>query len=237
MQNLSRKPPELKDLEEALKECEDETSCRNVWVEYTKRGGQSHGDSGPMAVRRRIDEINAAEHIKQERLIPAKPEGAGGISQRDAAEAPSGAIEPIVESRAPIMPVSTGKALKAAFDAWHRTADELIDRKTDVSNIHGKEYLNIAFWRKIAVAYGIEAWPKKRTERLRDGVLVCEVEMTVRAPGGRACQSFGIASKAEPKLKDATDHDLMARAWSRAYVRGMRDLIGFGSPSAEEVEE
>lgn len=162
---------------------------------------------------------------------------------------PQPAGEPVLlepsKFRDPLMPVTTGAALKKAFEAWRKTAEELIDRTPtpghprgpDISVIHEQEYFNITFWRKVAVAYGIEAWPKKRVLVIRDGVLVAEVEMTVRAPNGRTAQSFGIASKAELKLKAASDHDLQARAWSRAYVRGLRDLVGFGAPSAEEAEE
>lgn len=141
----------------------------------------------------------------------------------------------------PMLPAIPAQQLKEAWDAWHQTATALLDRKEDVSVIHGNEYLNITFWRKIAVAYGIEAWPKQGSRKLfidDKGLPRAEIEFVCKAPNGRTVFSFGIASKAEPRLKDASDHDLMARAWSRAFVRGMRDLVGFGEPmaSAEEVE-
>lgn len=177
-----------------------------------------------------------------DKATPQAPAAGFELDMPEPVSAPGVAPDEIVlaSTRNPLMPVTTGKALKAAWDAWQQTADSLIDKKNDISVIHGKEYLNITFWRKIAVAYGIEAWPRPGTRKIlidADGSLRAEVEMAVKAPNGRQVQSFGIASTKEAKLKAVSEHDLMARAWSRAYVRGMRDLVGFGAPSAEEVEE
>jgi hypothetical protein len=111
----------------------------------------------------------------------------------------------------------------------------VLDRKEDVVLIHGKEYLSIKFWRKMRVAYRAEVHTRTRKIDYVNGR--AEVELVFRAPNGEQMQSFGIASKSEERLKTASDHDLQARAYARAFTRGMRDLVGFGEPSAEEAED
>lgn len=242
-------------------QAEEEAELRNHARDLGKDHALTAGQKATLmdAIRAKLEAIHGqkpAEHFGKDGWKETGKAASGDATGGEVASASSEDTTPIPPSeeltlaapnefeglptrkvRDPLMPVTNATALRAAFDAWRQTTDSLIDPVNDLSTIHGKKYYNITFWRKVAVAYGIEAWPKKRTLVLRDGVLIAEVEMTVRAPGGRACQSFGIASKAEAKLKDASDHDLQARAWSRAYVRGMRDLIGFGAPSAEEMEE
>ena len=246
--------PELKDLEAALEESVDVESAQNAYHEYRKRGGLNHGDAASEALRKRATALRGPQETFTKEGWTEKPAGAAksvGSALSDAVElvsrsspgsapalptAPAGSNAlTTTKIKGALLPALPAAQIAEAWRQWNDIANALLDRAQDISLIHGKEHLNITFWRKIKVAYQVEAYergdPKWSYEPLK-----CEIKMGFRAPNGMTTTSIGIASRAEERLKGASDHDLMARAWSRAFTRGMRDLIGFGSPSAEEVE-
>lgn len=98
------------------------------------------------------------------------------------------------------------------------------------------------------MAYGVEVRQLLKhsdsADAAHEGTPSAEVNLRLTSPGGRFVESHGSCHGRERRWlkkdkvtwQDVSEHTITSMAWTRAYCRGMRVLIGFGEPSAEEVD-
>ena len=249
--------PELKDLEAVLADSTDETSCRNAFGEYQKRGG-GHIESAAEALRRRLEAINGPQETFTKEGWTEKPAGVAkalgaalSVGKSLVTSASSHPSEPLpatpAGSKAPaLLPSVNAESMRAAVKAWDEMVSACV-RPEDVVLIDGHDYWKVTAWRRIAMAYQVEVRQLHKmsmsADSAHDGTPSAEVELRLSAPNGRSVETTGLCHGREKRFRkkdgswqDASEHVIVSLAWTRAFCRGMRSLIGFGEPSAEEVE-
>ncbi len=138
-----------------------------------------------------------------------------------------------------VLPIATPAQARAAWDAYVAMAKALED-PADVVVIEGKPFRRKSFWRKIALAYGVdveELGEERRLETQPSGEIriAFYVRVRARAKNGRSFDGVGSCSSLERK-GERKEHDIYATAFTRAANRAIADLVAAGEVSAEEVE-
>ncbi len=138
-----------------------------------------------------------------------------------------------------VSPIATPAQARAAWDAYVAMAKALED-PADVVEIEGKAFRRKSFWRKIALAYGIDVVLREATQELKDDAegAYWSAHVVVRASSrtGRHVDGVASCSNREPNKRAATAHVVYATAYTRAANRAIADLVAAGEVSAEEVE-
>ncbi len=138
-----------------------------------------------------------------------------------------------------VSPIATPAQARAAWDAYVAMAKALED-PADVVRIEGKDFRRKSFWRKIALAYGIDVVLREATQELKDDAegAYWSAHVVVRASSrtGRHVDGVASCSNREPNKRQATAHVVYATAYTRAANRAIADLVAAGEVSAEEVE-
>lgn len=111
---------------------------------------------------------------------------------------------------------------------------ELVD-KNDFVAIKGKPYLKKSGYRKFVNAFGISVELMEMNVYELMGDWHAEVRLKVSVPSGQTVEGIGICSWNE--LHTKTLHNLKATAWTRAFNRGIADLVAYGEVSAEEITD
>jgi len=122
--------------------------------------------------------------------------------------------------------------VRAMINRYKFVKAELVD-KNDFVSIKGKPYLKKSGYRKFVNAFGIsvELVEMNAYELYEDRH--AEVRLKVSVPSGQTVEGIGICSWSE--LQTKTLHNMKATAWTRAFNRGIADLVAYGEVSAEEV--
>jgi len=138
-----------------------------------------------------------------------------------------------------VAPIATPAQARAAWDAYVAIAQAIEDPQ-DVVEIQGKRFRKKSFWRKIALAYGIDVELREAAQELKDDAKgpfwSSHVVVRARSRTGRYVDGVASCSNREPAKEAATAHVVYATAYTRAANRAIADLVAAGEVSAEEVE-
>ena len=153
--------------------------------------------------------------------------------------APASAQVDVEPSQELVVPIASPAQARAAWDAYVAMAQALED-PADVVQIEGKRFRKKSFWRKIALAYGVDVELREASQELKDDKLgpYWSSTVLVRATTktGRRADGVASCSNREPNKTSATAHVIYATAYTRAANRAIADLVAAGEVSAEEVE-
>jgi hypothetical protein len=145
----------------------------------------------------------------------------------------------------PLLPMNVDGA-RAAMVAYQElcaavlTPDDWIGRPGEAES-----FVKRSGWDKLATFYGVSTELVGDTHLERDdaGALVrAGARARATARDGRFAEGGGACGRNEPRFANARgrqkiEHDLPATAETRATNRAIANLIGFGSVSAEEVDD
>lgn len=160
-----------------------------------------------------------------------------GPALREAVEAGVVEIIPAGGMQQALAPVITPDVMRAEMKAWTDLTEAIVDPAHDVVMIGTppKRHLKVTFWRKVRRAYNITV---VIVDQQLDSVAGwARYTLRATAPNGSFNEASGYIDRKDGRGADkATFDNLCAKAYSRAFNRSLRGLIGFGEPSAEEVE-
>lgn len=142
---------------------------------------------------------------------------------RPSPTAPNAMIAPLVDARAARQAIEQYEELKAAIAI---PSDYVRDAK-------GRTYLKKSFWRRIARCFGlsVEVVREERTVE-GDGTIRYTVTARATAPNGQSMDGDGLCTSRE---FGPTEHNVRAKACTRARNRAISDLVGGGEVSADEL--
>lgn len=223
-----------------LEAAKEEAEVRNIAKEIGRDHKLTPGQKTSLMenVKLRIAVLGKATPVElyaKEGLIVIEGKGQGEAQPQ--LSTPS---SPAPQTSLPFPTAGVG-AMKRAMEAWNAMATE-IEEPEDLVKIQGKPYRRASFWRKAAMAYSVDvrqlsASSDSAREIKGKTVPWAQVNLRLTTPNGRFVESQGMCDGTEKNLSDATEHAIAARAYTRAFCRGMRVLIGFGEPAAEEAVE
>ena len=109
--------------------------------------------------------------------------------------------------------------------------------KNDTLSIQGKQFIKRSGWRKVSLAFNVKTQILERKITEDNGVTTAEVLVRAIAPNGRYADELAICDSTEFTSKlQATRHNILTKATTRAINRSVSDLCGGGEVSAEELE-
>ena len=173
---------------------------------------------------------------KKPKIQPEKKTKVDDFELDDQTIMPTETVEEYPLSKESIVPSIRGlpseSVIREMIKRYKFVKSELVD-KSDFVPIKGKQYLKKSGYRKFVNAYGIsvELIDMNVYELYDDRH--AEVRLKVSVPSGQTVEGMGICSWSE--LHTKTLHNLKATAWTRAFNRGIADLVAYGEVSAEEV--
>lgn len=161
-------------------------------------------------------------------------------SERSQVEAGEGDVQ-IIPAQA-LAPVISPETMREEMRRWDELTAAIIDKEKDVLYIAfgGKDspkkpYLLTTFWNKVRRAYNINI--QILAQELDSVVGFARYTVRATAPNGSFYEATASCDRKEPRGADKMTFDnLCAKAMARAKNRAIRGLIGFGEPSAEEIE-
>ncbi len=153
----------------------------------------------------------------------------------------------IVKSAGLAKPVESTEKLAAYFNEYVKLCQEIVkpeDKQKIIVRVDGKEqekyFTKKSGWRKLATAYCISTREGRREQRVdrEDGSFVIESHVIAYSPvTNREVEGIGKCdSKELPGGDKKLEHDVSAKAYTRASNRAISDFIGSGESSAEEME-
>ena len=131
--------------------------------------------------------------------------------------------------------------LDAALARWnyYQQLQRKVLTSEDYATIQGKKALKRSGFSKLRIVTGAasEVLEEQRIEQ--DGIVRYRFTVKVVTPDGRSEVGDGICDSAEMKGGNikATEHNIRAKALTRAKNRATADLIGGGIVSAEELDD
>jgi len=218
----------INEFEAQLAKAEEVAEARNIAKEIGRSGHLSVPEKDALMglARYRIAELERNERLD------VTGEGKQSLPKQ-ADNPPVQVEEPVPGGTAIVLPAVSPTAMGQAITAWDEVA-RAIERPEDLCTIQGKPYRKASFWRKVRMAYRVSVMAMPGYIDPKEGTALASVRLN--APNGAFVDATGYRSRAEPLMKDAPLHNIIAKAETRAFVRGMRTLVGFGEPSAEEVD-
>lgn len=212
---------------------------------YRNRIVEAETEVGARRVAKEAGEDHNLTPAAKERVMQAMRERAGNTTIDPTPDAHSDLPVPVGPAGAgPLMPVATAKEMRAAMVAWAEIV-KAIEMPGDVVMIgkgeEKKPYRKVSFYRRAAAAYNLTV--RQLSKMSTSGFTAtgekptAEVHLRITAPNGRYVDSVGLASGREPNRGDMSEHAIVSLAWSRAFSRGCRVLIGFGEPIPEDARE
>lgn len=109
--------------------------------------------------------------------------------------------------------------------------------KNDTLSIQGKQFIKRSGWRKVSLAFNIKTQILERKITNEEGIITAEVLVRAIAPNGRYADELAICDSTEFTSRlQATRHNILTKATTRAINRSVSDLCGGGEVSAEEIE-
>lgn len=142
-----------------------------------------------------------------------------------------------------ITPVTDVKKATAAWAEFNRLKEALLT-KDDQYLVKGQRARLVPTrtgWRKLALFFGVSSDIVEEKRWERGGQFGYDFMVVATAPNGQhmvgvgSCDSVDLAKSTKGTLP-ATEHNVRAKAHTRAVNRAISDLIGGGELSAEEVE-
>lgn len=218
MQGIPNYDKRVSEIENATEEAE----VRNAVVAMNKDGSLTTGQKVALGLKAsaKIGELN------HQTTITAS--NGGGEGARDAGLAPA--------ARNPGPLLMSPDELGARIDAYNALAHELEKRPGYIVQIKGKPFRTKGFWRTMARISHISVQLLEERATVDGPARKYRVVVRATAPDGSYADGIGGASSTEPAKKDMSDHAIAALAHTRAVNRAIADLVGFGEPSAEEVD-
>lgn len=120
--------------------------------------------------------------------------------------------------------------------AKFRKLKTMVLTNNDIMLIQGRQFIKRSGWRQIALAFNVRTEILKSNVFEKDGVVIAEVLARASAPNGRyadelaSCDSLEFGNRIQ-----ATRHNILTKATTRAVNRAISDLCGGGEVSAEEM--
>jgi len=149
-----------------------------------------------------------------------------------------------------VMPAVTPAEAQEAWKAYEALKSSIVDRKTDIQVIQGKEFLKKSYWRKVATFFNLTVEVVNETHEQIGKTVVWHFTCKAVAPNGRSsvgvgsCDAYEKAIKGEDgvyrdrwnKLAVANSlHNIRSTVETRAFNRAVSNLVGGGEVSADEV--
>lgn len=148
-----------------------------------------------------------------------------------------------------VMPAVNGAEAVKAWKAYENLKSAIVDKKSDIQSIQGKDFLKKSYWRKVATFFNLTVNVVEERHEQIGKTMVWHFTCEAVAPNGRktigtgSCDAF---EKAELKngsymvndrpAKPNSIHNIRSTAETRAYNRAVSNLVGGGEVSAEEVD-
>src|SRR5690348_3943230 len=138
-----------------------------------------------------------------------------------------------VEYGAIVEPLVTPEAASAAIDRYEKLKTAIVRDGDMVRDKKGRTFLKKAFWRRVARCFGlsVELVSEQRVVE-EDGTIRYSVTYRAIAPNGQSMEGDGLCDSNE---FGPTEHNVRAKAHTRAKNRAISDLVGGGEVSAEEL--
>ncbi len=131
-----------------------------------------------------------------------------------------------------LVPLATPAQARQAVMAYEAMKSALA-YPSDYVNVKGKTFLKKAFWRRIALAFGISCEVVREERHVEaDGLIRYAVLYRATAPNGQYSEGDGHCDSLE---FGPSEHNVRAKAHTRAKNRAIADLIGGGEVSADEL--
>jgi len=154
------------------------------------------------------------------------------MMQEDTAEVTERALAVVPAQRGGmVMPVVSAVEAQRAVAAYEALKRALLTDK-DIHTDKGKTYIKRNGWRRIAQAFGISLQLVSEDRIEEAGGYRYAVMYRAIAPNGQYTDGDGMCSKAE---FGRSEHDVRAKAHTRAKNRAISDLVGGGEVSADEL--
>ena len=232
---------------------EDEPEIRNTLKLVTRDSRLKPGEIATLLdhgrARLALLKTSEIEHYSKEGLTIEPGKGGGGeAALSEGSTNPPHASTALAPQSSALLPAVTPEEIGDAVRRWNAigAAIEKALGPQCIAMIHGNKFRRKIFWRAVRLAGKISlADLNPDAEVVKGADAVRRVHKTVQASapdgswvqGTAMCSSNEVVSK-EKKLtrEDNSDHQLAALAYTRAVNRAISDLVGFGEPSAEEVE-
>lgn len=133
-----------------------------------------------------------------------------------------------------VMPLTDPRAAHQAIEAYEQLKTAIV-RPDDQVTVKGRTFLKKSFWRRVATCFGLDVHLLQETRVLSEtGVLSYSVIYRAVAPNGRSMDGDGYCSSEE---FGPTEHNIRAKAHTRAKNRAISDLVGSGEVSADELPD
>jgi len=131
--------------------------------------------------------------------------------------------------------VNTDQAV-AAWRDFQKLKHDLLD-EDDSMMIGTKPFIKKSGWLKLATPFNLtdEILEESREDR-EDKSFVYRFKVRVTAPNGRSVVAVGSCGSAEQKYAHP-EHDVRAKAHTRAKARAIADMVGGGGAVAEDVAD
>ena len=142
----------------------------------------------------------------------------------------------IIETESNGLVVPDVKAAVEVMKQFQAIKTSVLD-KNDTLSIQGKQFIKRSGWRKVSLAFNVKTQILERKITEDNGVTTAEVLVRAIAPNGRFADELAICDSSEFTSKlQATRHNILTKATTRAINRSVSDLCGGGEVSAEEME-
>jgi len=131
--------------------------------------------------------------------------------------------------------VDTDQAV-AAWKSFQALKAKLLE-EDDSMMIGSKPFIKKSGWLKLATPFNLtdEILEESREDR-EDKSFVYRFKVRVTAPNGRSVEAVGSCASAEQKYAHP-EHDVRAKAHTRAKARAIADMVGGGGAVAEDVSD
>ncbi len=132
-------------------------------------------------------------------------------------------------------------AAAKSMELFTELKTKILTGDNDIVHIKGRPFITRQGWRKIALAFNITTEiigtaPIHNPERVSE-TLGYVIQVRAVAKNGRFAVEIAACEKSEFKdPKEATTHNIITKATTRAVNRAISDLVGGGEISAEELE-
>lgn len=162
----------------------------------------------------------------------------------------------IPQQPAIVMPAVSTKEAITAWQEYLNLKNAIVDRKVDVQELDGKDFLKKSYWRKTATFFNLTVEVVSEDHEEIMGDLVWHFTCKATAPNGRSAIGTGSCSMYEKsQYKDGeyvsynrfrkiwepakrnSIHNVRSTAETRAWNRAVSNLVGGGEVSAEEVDQ
>jgi hypothetical protein len=149
-------------------------------------------------------------------------------------------IEDAVVVRDEVSVVKPSADVGEAFEGYQKLQGQLDRAMPECIIVVGdKKFRTKKYWMAVATAFGVDAQLVEvpRYELAEDGDWGYVAHARAVAPNGRTMDAMGACFASEKRSGQDTRHNVLGHAETRAKLRAISNLVGFGEVSADELTD